>query len=566
MAWIYHNSELWVISMSSDWTNWLTIADKNLGATQVYNDGDTLSEANSGKYYQWWNNYWFPFTGSVTTSSSQVNAQNYWPWNYYSSSTFITKSSSPYDWDSSNNNNLWWDTTNTNEARKWPSPTWFHVPSITEWQWVKTIMDWLSLTTWDNWRIYLYIPFAGYRSFSTADLYYKGSIGYYWSSSPSGSDSPYYARRLYLDSSNAYASSDSSRANGYSVRSFANTPVIPDYTWTKLYWDDLPRPKIIKRFQNNWNYYYFKNTPTHASGVTLNKSSLTLTEVGQTEQLVATVTPSDAVEKSVTWTSSDTTVAMVARDWTVTCIDPTGVCTITCTTNDGWYSAICKIPYEYEPNENTLAYRPLDSVNQLADLSWNNLDLGIISQDASRISFIDNYALFVKDSSGMYSPTLNLPNSFTVACWVYPLEPDAMSYNSIWNWKRWWSDWAKYYQLSVWFWWDPFAYYASLYWVTSIHNTFSSRPNGWLRIVCTFDYNSWVTTMYINWDKVWTSTGTKWSNNYDQIVLWYWIEWAWYWHYLKIWSKLSNFIVEDKVWSDAEVLEDYNLTRWRYAS
>jgi len=110
-AGIYWNSSLWLISISSDGINWITISDKNLWATTVYNNWDTLSEANCGKYYQRWNNYWFPFTWSVTLSSSQVNAGSYWPWNYYNSSTFIVRASdtAPKAWDSSWNNNLrWW--------------------------------------------------------------------------------------------------------------------------------------------------------------------------------------------------------------------------------------------------------------------------------------------------------------------------------------------------------------------------------------------------------------------------------------------------------------------------
>ena len=110
-AWIFHNTTEWLISLSSDWTTWYTIMDKNLWATTVWNSWDTLNEANCGKYYQRWNNYWFPFSWSITTSSTQVDASVYWPWNYYSSSTFITTSSSPYSWDSSNNGNLrWWTT------------------------------------------------------------------------------------------------------------------------------------------------------------------------------------------------------------------------------------------------------------------------------------------------------------------------------------------------------------------------------------------------------------------------------------------------------------------------
>jgi len=104
-AWIFWNQSKWLISITSDWTTWYTIQDKNLWATIVYSDWDTLSESNCGKYYQWGNNYGFAWTWSVTTSRTQVNAQNYWPWNYYSSSTFITQNN---DWSSVHNDNLWW--------------------------------------------------------------------------------------------------------------------------------------------------------------------------------------------------------------------------------------------------------------------------------------------------------------------------------------------------------------------------------------------------------------------------------------------------------------------------
>lgn len=103
-GWIFWSATDWLISLSSNWQTWITIADKNLWATTVRNSWNTLSQANCGNHYQWGNNYWFPFTWSVTTSSTQVNASSYWPWNYYESSTFITSAS----WDSSNNQNLWW--------------------------------------------------------------------------------------------------------------------------------------------------------------------------------------------------------------------------------------------------------------------------------------------------------------------------------------------------------------------------------------------------------------------------------------------------------------------------
>lgn len=113
-AGIWRNATLWLLSISSDWTNWITIADKNLWATTLYTDWATLSEANCGYYYQRWNNYWFPWiwAWNVTTSTDKVDASGYWPWNYYSSSTYITAGYT--DWSSVENDNLrWWVTQGT---------------------------------------------------------------------------------------------------------------------------------------------------------------------------------------------------------------------------------------------------------------------------------------------------------------------------------------------------------------------------------------------------------------------------------------------------------------------
>ena len=188
MAWIYHNAELWVISMSSDWTNWLTIADKNLGATQVYNNGDTLSEVNSGKYYQWWNNHWFSFTGSVTTSSTRVNASIYWAkLGYYESSTFIKWA---YYWDTSNNTNLWWWVTGSNEDKRWPCPEWFHIPTMAEADSLLSTMTSIGFPSWSDFNYYLKMPYAGVYVWDNAS--YAGSnYAHYTTSTSVDNDSRY---------------------------------------------------------------------------------------------------------------------------------------------------------------------------------------------------------------------------------------------------------------------------------------------------------------------------------------------------------------------------------------
>lgn len=119
-AWIFHDSGNGLISLSSDGVNWITIADKNLWATTVWNNWDTLNQNNCWYYYQRWNNYGFPRTWNVTTSWTQVDASNYWPWNYYSSSTFTAWSAYPRDWDSSDNRNLrWWQYTPVKSVYVW---------------------------------------------------------------------------------------------------------------------------------------------------------------------------------------------------------------------------------------------------------------------------------------------------------------------------------------------------------------------------------------------------------------------------------------------------------------
>lgn len=155
-SWIYYKSSLWLISLSSDWTNWITISDKNLWATSVYYNANTLSESNCWKYYQWWNNYGFAWTWSVTTSNTKVNTTGYWPWNYYSGSTFILSSSSPYDWSSTQNDNLWWWTDGNIQINTELKNA--YIGGVYEYSYdfrgktkTQVTNDWWSAWTWDSW-------------------------------------------------------------------------------------------------------------------------------------------------------------------------------------------------------------------------------------------------------------------------------------------------------------------------------------------------------------------------------------------------------------------------------
>ena len=77
------------------------------------------------------------------------------------------------------------------------------------------------------------------------------------------------------------------------------------------------------------------------SGITLNKTALNLT-IGASESLVATISPSNATNKDVKWTSSNTNVATVDTTGKVTGVSA-GSATITVKTKDGAKIATCNV-------------------------------------------------------------------------------------------------------------------------------------------------------------------------------------------------------------------------------
>ena len=80
--------------------------------------------------------------------------------------------------------------------------------------------------------------------------------------------------------------------------------------------------------------------PIAVTGVSLSETSLELKE-GESFTLKATISPADAEDKSVVWTTSDDKVALVSNG-TVKAVAE-GTATITVTTNDGGFTASCEV-------------------------------------------------------------------------------------------------------------------------------------------------------------------------------------------------------------------------------
>jgi len=95
----------------------------------------------------------------------------------------------------------------------------------------------------------------------------------------------------------------------------------------------------------NWSEYANRIQAIPASGsvyaVELDHTSLSIKK-NNTADLVATVKPSTATDKSVTWSSSDESVATVDQSGKITAVGY-GEAVITVTTNDGQKTAQCKV-------------------------------------------------------------------------------------------------------------------------------------------------------------------------------------------------------------------------------
>jgi len=176
--WICNSQD--IIICGWNWI-WFTIA-----ACNVWTNISWTWVSSYWYYFQWWNNYW-----SVSwwaTTSTFVDTTWYGPWNYYSSTMFIYNNlSDPFDWSTIQNDNLWWDTTNTNEARQWPCLSWYHVP--TQWELSGVIAAWWWWTSWNNIMNTLKLPKAWYRAVWNWSMQDVSNYWRYWSSSPTNTNS-----------------------------------------------------------------------------------------------------------------------------------------------------------------------------------------------------------------------------------------------------------------------------------------------------------------------------------------------------------------------------------------
>lgn len=158
-----------------------------------------------------------------------------------------------------------------------------------------------------------------------------------------------------------YSGTTAKGSNRTFASTTASTQTITAGTWTRSDLNDLrlkiggtasssSSSKRIDFYGADITIEYTAGT-VHVTSVSLDKNASTL-EAGETETLTATVLPADATDKTVSWSSSNTSVATVSNG-VVTAVSA-GSARITATTTDGGYTAYCDytitpaVTYEYE--------------------------------------------------------------------------------------------------------------------------------------------------------------------------------------------------------------------------
>ena len=174
---------------------------------------------------------------------------------------------------------------------------------------------------------------------------------------------------------------------------------------------------------DNGNNIGGSNSTIAVTSITLNRSSLNL-EIGDTVSLYETIYPSNATDKSVTWSSSNTSVATVSNGL-VTAIS-TGTSTITVKTSNN-KTATCYVTVNpkniavtsVELNKSSATIEVGDTLNLTATIYPSNATDKSVTWSSSNTSVATvSNGLVTAISTGTSTITVKTSNNKTAACCV----------------------------------------------------------------------------------------------------------------------------------------------------
>ena len=177
-----------------------------------------------------------------------------------------------------------------------------------------------------------------------------------------------------------------------------------------------------------------KKAVVNVTGVTLDKTTLSLQE-GDTGNLVATVAPSTATDKTVTFASSDAAIATVDNTGKVTAVKP-GAADITVTTKDGSKTAKCELTVTAKQipvtgvtlDKSTLSLEEGATATLIATIEPSNASYKAVSFTSSddAIATVDNDGIVTAVKAGTADITVEslMDGSKTAVCTLTVTEPE----------------------------------------------------------------------------------------------------------------------------------------------
>lgn len=156
-------------------------------------------------------------------------------------------------------------------------------------------------------------------------------------------------------------------------------------------------PAKITNEGNNTVHIAAARTNVPVTGVTINKSSITLKK-GGSETLKATLIPSNATNKTVYWESSNTAIAKVDLKKGKVMGVKAGTAIITVVTEDGNLSEVCEVTVSPDPNIVTF-----NDIN-LENVVRKNIDKAtgdLFKSDVNKITNLDARNQGITDLSGI---------------------------------------------------------------------------------------------------------------------------------------------------------------------
>ncbi len=160
----------------------------------------------------------------------------------------------------------------------------------------------------------------------------------------------------------------------------------------------------------------------HADGVTIDKNNLTLTAGASTAALTATVSPNEALNKKVIWSSANQSVAIVSANGIVTPLGP-GLTEITATTEDGGFRSVCTV--EVLPS-------------LISAMSPDREAVGVSVNEKIRVTFTKDLDLRTLNGSTMYlaggGDLIPADIAYHAATRIAELTPlEALQYNTVYT-------------------------------------------------------------------------------------------------------------------------------------